>query len=349
MRIALLVPGPISAISGGYGYDRRIAAELRAAGHTVDVHELSGRHPLPDDVARNAARAAWAALAPDAQPLIDGLGLPAFDGIIDDPRGRHPIGLIHHPTSLEAGSSEPDRAALVAIERRMFPALAGCIVTSDTTAETLARDFAVPAERVATVVPGTDTAPRSPGSNSSGNPTCRILSVGTLIPRKGHELLLRALARLFDLDWHLTIAGGAPDKVYAVTLANLADELKISQRVRFAGATTGEALEALWQQADIFALATEYEGYGMAIAEALKRGVPVCITKGGAAGALVPMEAGVVCEVGDLATYSKAIRRMIFDTELRAEMADAAWQAGQALPEWPAQGRAFAEALARLA
>jgi glycosyltransferase involved in cell wall biosynthesis len=341
MRVALLVPGPIDAISGGYGYDRRIVAELRAAGHAVDVHELAGQHPLPDDAAKAAARAGWAALAPDALPLIDGLGLPAFDGIID----RRAIGLIHHPTSLEAGASEPDRAALAETERRMYPALAGCIVTSDTTADTLARDFAVPAGRLATVVPGTDPAPRSPGS---GGPTCRILSIGTLIPRKGHELLLRALARLFDLDWHLTIAGGAPDKVHAMTLAILAEELKIIQRVRFAGTVTGDALEALWQQADVFALATEYEGYGMAVAEALKRGVPVCITKGGAAGALVPMEAGVVCEVGDLVTYSKAIRRMIFDTELRAEMAEAAWQAGQALPGWPAQGAAFAEALARL-
>ena len=285
MRVALLVPGPISAVSGGYGYDRRIVAELRAAGHAVEVHELGGRHPLPDDA-----------------------------------------------------------AALREIEQRMFPALTGCIVTSETTAATLAGDFAVPATRLASVVPGTDPAPRGLGS---GGDTCRILSIGTLIPRKGHELLLRALARLFDLDWHLTIAGGAPDPVHAASLRNLAEDLKIAQRVDFVGVATGEALEALWRGADVFALATEYEGYGMAIAEALKRGLPVAITKGGAAGALVPVEAGVVCEVGDLVTYSKALRRVIFDVELRAEMAQAAWEAGQKLPDWAAQGQDFADALAR--
>jgi glycosyltransferase involved in cell wall biosynthesis len=336
MRIALLVPGPIAAISGGYGYDRRIVAELRQAGHTVDIHELAGRHPLPDDEARASARAAWAALAPGALPLIDGLGLPAFEGAIDRPA----LGLIHHPTSLEAGLPDPDRETLAATERRLFPALSACLVTSDTTAATLAKDFAV--ERLATIVPGTDPAPRSPGS---GGPTCRILSIGTLIPRKGHELLLRALARLFDLDWHLTIAGGAPDPVHAATLQNLAEDLAIAQRVTFAGTTTGDALDTLWHQADVFALATEYEGYGMAIAEALKRGLPVAITKGGAAAALVPNEAGVVCDVGDLVTYSKSLRRVIFDTELRADMAQAAWDAGQKLPDWTAQGKAFAEAL----
>lgn len=341
MRIALLVPGPVTAISGGYGYDRRIVAELREAGHTVDVVELAGRHPVADDTARHSARAAWAALPPGTLPLIDGLGLPAFDGIID----RTAVGLIHHPTSMEAGLATDDAAWLAELEQRMFPALAGCIVTSPTTAETLAKDFGVAAGRIASVVPGTEAAPRSPGS---GGPTCRILAIGTLIPRKGHELLLRALARLFDLDWHLTIAGGAPDQVHAAHLANLAEDLSILQRVHFAGVATGEALEALWQQADVFALATEYEGYGMAIAEALKRGLPVAITKGGAAGALVPVEAGVVCEVGDLVTYSKALRRVIFDTELRAEMAQAAWQAGYSLPDWPTQGRAFADALAKL-
>ncbi len=340
MRIAVLVPAPLSANSGGYGYDRRVIAEMRAAGHTVDIHELQGRHPLPDDAAKASARAAWEALAPDALPIIDGLGLPAFDGLIN----RACIGLIHHPTSLEAGTSAPDAEALAAIEKRLFPALTACLVTSDTTAATLARDFAVLSDRVATIVPGTDPAPRAPGS---GTHTCQILSIGTLTPRKGHELLLRALARLFDLDWHLTIAGGAPDPVHAATLRNLAEDLAIARRVTFAGTATGEALEALWHQADLFALATEYEGYGMAIAEALKRGLPVAITKGGAAGALVPTEAGVVCDVGDLVTFSKSIRRAIFDTELRADMAQAAWAAGQTLPDWPTQGRAFAAALER--
>ena len=51
-------------------------------------------------------------------------------------------------------------------------------------------------------------------------------------------------------------------------------------------------------EADLFALATHWEGYGMAIAEALKRGLPVAVSAGGAAGDLVTPEAGVVCPAG---------------------------------------------------
>src|SRR5262249_3232737 len=163
-------------------------------------------------------------------------------------------------------------------------------------------------ERIKVVVPGTDDAPRSVGA---GGPTCRILSIGTLVPRKGHDLLLRALARLFDLDWQLTIVG-SPERhtVPARELTALADELGIARHVEFAGEVTGEALARLWCDADLFALATHWEGYGMVIAEALKRGVPVVVTQGGAAGDLLTPEAGVVCPAGDQVNLSKALRRV---------------------------------------
>ena len=166
----------------------------------------------------------------------------------------------------------------------------------------------------------------SPGP---AGPTCEILSIGTLIPRKGHDVLLRALARLFDLDWHLTIAG-SPDRdpAHAHGLMALAEELDIAHRVRFAGELVGDALEAQWRAADLFALATHYEGYGMAIAEALKRGLPVAVTAGGAAGAAGHAGSRLVCPVGDRDQLSKALRRLIFGRDLRREMAEAAWQVG---------------------
>jgi glycosyltransferase involved in cell wall biosynthesis len=344
MHATLIVPAPFDAVSGGYEYDRRIVAGLREAGHTVRVVELSGSHPLADTAAREAARASWWSLDEGSRPIIDGLALPAFASLEDALAARSAVGLIHHPTALETGFSDSDRAALLAIEKRMMPRLARIVVTSEATAECLATDFGVDRERVAVVVPGTDDAPRSMGS---GGATCRIISVGALVPRKGHDLLLRALARLFDLDWHLTIVG-SPDRdpVHARSLSALAEELGITQRVAFAGEVVGDALEALWQKADLFALATRWEGYGMAIAEALKRGLPVVVCNGGAAGKLVTAESGVVCPDGDHVNLSKALRRMIFGTTLRRGMAEAAWQVGQTLPDWRTQVREFAQAIA---
>ncbi|PWS36869.1 glycosyl transferase family 1 [Falsiroseomonas bella] len=341
MDIALLVPGPFDTISGGYIYDRRLVEGLRGLGHAVQVVELPGCHPLPDAAATEGARAALAAIPASTRIIVDGLGLPAFAPFAEELAARRAVGLIHHPTALEHGNPGEVRDALRAAEQALFPRMARLVATSPLTARRLEPEFGVDPARIGVVEPGTDPAARSAGSRGG----CAILSVGSLIPRKGHDVLMRALATLSDLDWRLTIAGGARDPVYAHGLSALAEELGIAQRVTFAGEVDGPALAALWQGTDLFALASHWEGYGMAVAEALARGVPVAVTAGGALAELVPVEAGVVSPPGDVVSLGKAMRRAIFDTALRAEMAEAAWQAGQRLPRWADRATAFAAEL----
>ena len=288
MHVSLFVPAPFDQVSGGYGYDRRMVEELRAAGDTVSVVELAGRFPLTDDTARDAACAAWDRLADATRPVIDGLALPAFAGMEDALAARGAIGLIHHPTALETGFTAAERDSLRGMEQRLYRRLHRLIVTSEVTAEHLVTDFGVDRARVAVVTPGTDDAPRSTGSSGPG---CLLLSIGTLVPRKGHDVLLRSLSRLFDLNWHLTIVGATDrDPVHAQGLAHLAEELGIARRVTFAGELAPETAEELWLGADLFALTSWYEGYGIALGEALRRGVPVAVTSTGAAPTLVPPE-----------------------------------------------------------
>jgi glycosyltransferase involved in cell wall biosynthesis len=341
--IHLLVPAPFSAISGGYIYDRRMVEGLRALGEEVRVVELAGRHPFPDDAATEAARAALAAIPADARIVIDGLGLPSFLPLADELNRRGATALIHHPTALEPGAPEGQREALKAAERVLFSACARIITTSTPTARELPEGFGVDASRITVIEPGTDPAPRAVGSAGSG---CAILSVGLLVPRKGHDVLLRALARLTDLEWSLAIAGDAMrDPVHADGLRALAAELGLAQRVRFLGALPNAAMEAEYARADLFALATRYEGYGMAAAEAMARGLPLAITAGGAIADIVPEAAAVIAAVDDHNALSRAMRRPIFDTALRAEMAEASWRAGQGLPRWPDRAATFLKAL----
>jgi glycosyltransferase involved in cell wall biosynthesis len=344
--VALLVPGPFDAASGGYAYDRRMVDGLRALGREVRVVELAGRHPLPDPAAEESARAALAGLPEGARVVVDGLGLPAFAPLVDELERRRAAALIHHPTALETGVPETDRAALKARERALFPRLARLIATSSLTARRLPDEFGADPARIGVVEPGTDPAPRARGS---GGPGVAILSVGTVTPRKGHDVLLRALAGLPDLDWTLTVAGGERDPVHAHGLRALAEELGLARRVEFAGEVDAAALDALYDGADLFALATHWEGYGMAAAEALARGLPVAVTAGGAIAEVVPVEAGVVSPPGDVVSLAKALRRVVFDHEMRAEMAEAAWAAGQRLPRWRDRAGAFLAELDRAA
>ena len=344
MSIALLVPGPLDTLSGGYNYDRRIADGLRALGHEAHILELAGRHPLPDAAAEEAARATLASVPETVRIVVDGLGLPAFAPLAEELQRRRAVALIHHPTALEKGFAPEDRDALKARECALYPRMARLIATSPLTAERLREEFGADPARIGVVEPGTDPAPRAVGS---GGPGVAVLSVGALTPRKGHDVLMRALAGLPDLEWSLTIVGPARDTVHAHGLSALAEELGIAQRVTLAGAVDAATLDSLYHHADVFALATWWEGYGMAAAEALARGLPLAITAGGAIAELVPMEACICSPPGDVVSLTKALRRLLFDHTLRAEMAEAAWAAGQHLPRWEDRASAFLTELGR--
>ncbi|MDB5415758.1 MAG: glycosyltransferase family 1 protein [Rubritepida sp.] len=338
MKIALLVPGPIDTVSGGYLYDRRLMDGLRTLGHSVRIVELAGRHPMPDAEAEASARDAFAGLGGNEVPVIDGLGLPAFAPLASEMAARCAVAIIHHATSLEPG---PHQSALADRERALFRVCGRLVTTSAYTAKSLPPLGADPAH-IGVVEPGTDPAPRAKGS---GGPGARILSVGSLIPRKGHDVLLRALARLTDLDWTLRIAGPPADPVHAQGLVALTEELGLTARVSFLGPVTDAALEAEYQSADIFALATFFEGFGMAAAEAQARGLPLALCTGGAITDLVGPGAAILAAPGDANSLSRGMRRPLFDTSLRADMAEASWKAGQSLPRWDDRAGLFAAEL----
>ena len=320
MRVAFIHP----AEPGIDGYTARMMAALAAEGVTVSAHAATS-----DELIASLDRP-----PADAALVIDDRLLPApgaLHGCADAIVARRGTALVHHRPTPEP---DPAQAAWPAL----LPRLARVITTSDAMAAHLAGACGVDPARIAVVAAGAAPAARQP-ARAGG--TCEILSVGPPMSGQGHDRLIEALARLFDLDWRLTIAGTPRD----AALANAAASLGVARRVVFAGEVGGAALEALWQAADIFALASPFDADGVDVAAAMRRGLPVGVMAGGAATALVTPAAGVVCDAGDVVTFSKALRRVIFDTALRAAMAEAAWQIGQNLPGWDTQARAFAAAL----
>ena len=329
-EITLFVPPSFEAAGGGSAYNRHLMAALRDLGCSVATAVVASEAD---------AHQGWAALKEPAIGVVDGMVLPLFDAGIDQPPwldGRA-VALVHHPTAL----ADPARRDLIrAAECRVLPRLGRVVATSAGVGARLVAEFGVPAERLRVVVPGLADLPRSPGSSQA---TCHILSVGRLAPRKGHDVLLRALARLPDLDWCLTIAGDSHgEAAWAEGLGTLAAGLGIGHRVGLLERPSGLVLEQLWETADLFALASRRETTGVAVAEAMRRGVPVAVTGCDA----LPGDVGASCLPGDDAALSLCLRRMIFDRALRQHMAEAAWTAGQVLPGWPAQARRFLDALA---
>jgi glycosyltransferase involved in cell wall biosynthesis len=292
------------------------------------VLDLGGGFPNPNAPTRAAACARLAALPPGRPVVIDGLAFGVLADAAAALRSRHPlVALVHHPLALESGLSTVEAAALRQSERAALACARHVVVTSAATARLLAADYDVPAERLSVVEPGTDR---------------------TVVPRKGYDVLVAALARLKDLSWRLLIAGDlARNPDAARRLAADIARLGFAERVTMAGAVTPDRLAALYAAADLFVLPSRFEGYGMAYAEAIAHGVPVVGTTAGAIPETVPASAGVLVPPDDIDALAAALRRLIERPDERQRLAAGARAAR--FPSWRDQAGLFAGILEGLA
>jgi glycosyltransferase involved in cell wall biosynthesis len=344
--VHFLIPGDLNTLTGGYLYDRRIMAGLAALGWQVKLHRLSATFPTPDSLALQEAAAMMRAIADQTLVVIDGLALGGMPEMVAAQRNRlHLIALIHHPLALETGLSNAMRWRLFTSEREALKHVSQVLVTSASTARTLA-DYGVSGRRCVVVPPGTDPAPLAQGS--AGNELV-LLCVANLIPRKGHALLFRALALLKEQPWRLRCVGSAGRKPeFANALQALAMQLRLAERIEFLGELEGAELAACYRQADLFVLPSYHEGYGMALAEALAWGLPIVSTTAGAIPDTVPAEAGLLVAPGDVKALTAALTRVMTEPTLRQRLASGAQAARQSLLDWPTASIQFSQALARV-
>jgi len=205
------------------------------------------------------------------------------------------------------------------------------------TGRLLSADFGVAPERITVAEPGTDPAPRATGT---GTPM-QLLSVGAISPRKGYGSLIEALRPLADLDWRLAIVGALdrnPEAVAALRGA-IGSSPGLRARITLAGTVVPATLDRYYNSADIFVLPSLFEGYGMVLAEAMARGLPIICTTGGAAAETVPDAASIKVPPGDVEAMGAALVRLISERKLRKRLEAASWDAGRRLPTWTETAR----------
>ncbi|RIA55020.1 glycosyltransferase family 4 protein [Dichotomicrobium thermohalophilum] len=339
---AFAIPGDLNAPTGGYAYARRILPLLCDHGVTARHLALPGGFPFPDDAALQAAGDALAAIPASEVALVDGLAFGALPESVIARIAAPLVALVHHPLGLETGLSPEESARLIETERRALARARRVVATSETTAETLRADFDVPAERLSVAIPGTERAERAAG----GGEVPHLLGVGAVVPRKGFDVLVAALAELADRPWRCTIAGSLDrDPATAAALRAQIERFGLSERITLSGALEPAALDDVYRSADIFVLPSRYEGYGMAFTEAMARGLPVVAAAAGAVPATVPPEAGVLVPPDDPAALAEALRKLLDDPAERLALSDAAFAHARGLPSWDDTARRVAEAI----
>ena len=339
------VPGDLDTPTGGYAYDKRMIAELRDLGWRPQVINLGEGFPHPSALTRATARAQLSDVPKGRAIVIDGLAFGVMPDEAEALSETHPlIGMVHHPLALESGATPDEAKVLRESEKKALSFTHAVIVNSRTTAAALA-DYGVPPDRITIARPGTDRISTVPRSRDG---TVALLTVGSLVPRKGYDVLIEALATLIDLPWCLTIVGDARDPATAEQVRMLIDRHKLGPRTSLLGAVTASRLAELYPRYDLFVLPSRYEGFGMAYAEAIAHGLPVIGTTAGAIPETVPETAGILVPPGDVPALAAALRRLIESPSERAHFAEGARLAAPHLPTWAESAKLFSDAITRV-
>jgi glycosyltransferase involved in cell wall biosynthesis len=333
--------------SGGNAYDRRICNGLAELGWPVHVHAVPGSWPRPDTAAHAALARVVGRIPDGAVALIDGLVASAAPEVLVPQASRlRLVALVHMP--LGHGTRAVDARTR---EGAVLSVAASVVTTSAWSRRTLLELYSLPAERVHVAAPGVDAADLAPGTATGRS----LLCVAAVIPGKGHDVLLAALATMPDLLWECLCVGSLDrDPAFAENLRRRLLDDGLADRVRFPGPRIGADLDRSYASADLLVLASRADAYGMVVTEALARGLPVVAADvGGVAEALGRgaggTRPGLLVPPEDPAALAAAVRAWLGDPGVRLAWRRAARERRASLSRWSTTTSVLAGVLAEAA
>lgn len=327
MRVALVTAGDTDRLTGGYLYGRRLVDGLEGYGVRTEVVV-----PCGADADEQAGAAPGFGASFDPAPfdavVVDALARIVVAPHLDRWRAVRPVVALVHELP---GVADPDAAdrerpyegpllrsdRVVAVSRHGAGILTG---------------RGVPRGRLAVVPPGFDgLGPRPNGARASPSAT-RVLCVSQWIPRKGILDLVRAWGMEERPAAVLDLVGETDaDAGYA---ARVREAAAGGASIRVHGTVDDATLAGFYACADLFALPSRYEGYGIVYAEALSFGLPVVACRAGPVPELVGEEAALLVPPGETEALSEALGRLLGDPGLRQKMSAAALRRAARLPRW---------------
>lgn len=343
MKAAFAIPGDKDRRTGGFIYEATVLRVLNEIGCPTAHLELRDSFPEPPAADMVATLDTLRAVPRDQAIILDGLVYGAIDpdGLATVPAPL--IAMIHHPLGLETGIDPALAQHLLANEAAALQHASAIVVPSPHTADILSAQFGADPAKITIALPGFDRPIRDPHPQ---NPPL-IISVGILADRKGHDVLLAALAQIKDVPWQAEIIGKQHDPGTAKALLEHRDQLGLSDRVSFLGEADKDTLNNRYNAASIFALATRYEGYGMVLSEAMLYGLPVVSTQTGAVPETVG-EAGVLVPVNDADALGKVLRDLLSDDAMQENFGQRSLAKSASLPTWEDTARIMANVIAQV-
>jgi glycosyltransferase involved in cell wall biosynthesis len=343
MRIGLIVYGSLETLTGGYLYDRIMVEGLERLGHEVEVISLASGsylrrlgHGFSPDLCRRLLTGRFDIL------LQDELCHPSLGWVNQRLRRLHGprlVAIVHH---LMCREPRPwwRNWLLTLVERRYLASVDGFIFNSKTTGKTVT---ALVGERQPHVVayPAGDRF-GSPLSEDSIIQRARqagplqLLFLGIVIPRKGLLPLLSALAGVDRELWRLTVVGSLDfDPAHAAAAREQVDQLGLADSVQFIGPCSGDRLVEIMRASHLFCMPYAYEGFGIALLEAMAFGMPAIGCREGAAAETISHGSnGFLLAPDDLDGLASLVEQLQHDREALLRLSLAARLTYTSRPGW---------------
>jgi teichuronic acid biosynthesis glycosyltransferase TuaC len=317
----------------------------------IAVHPMHRSHPGPDTKAPPATWKKYFCLP--GNPGLSSAGRFLYAALKSQVRQLHtqrPISLFHAHAALPCGHAAMLLArdlgipfvvtvhGLDAFSTRQVPGWFGrrCSQVSEDVYRAAARVICISeqvarrvreglagAANIGVVYNGVDSTLFSPALSPAGGASLAdavILSVGNLIPIKGHELLLRSVAAITPTHPKVQcrIIGDGSERI---RLQELARDLRIEDRVHFLGRRPRSQVAAAMRECALFALPSWFEGLGGVYLEAMSAGRPAIACRGqGIEEVIRHGENGWLIEPKDLTGLATALRVLLSDPALREKL-----------------------------
>jgi glycosyltransferase involved in cell wall biosynthesis len=345
MQVTLITLGDPKTVTGGYLYHSRMEEAAHRHNFAFEFASVPVG-PLASSVT-TAHRLLRAAERERDVVVCDSIVATFLRASAPQRRRAAVVAMIHQPP----GGMEPGtlgRLARQRLDRAAYRRMDRLIVASEQLRQQFIREgFGV--HSLVVIAPGRDAPTEggieTPVEDLRQGRQAALLCVGNWVRRKQIIELLEAFSRLPKGLATLHLVGSdAVDPSYAEAVRDRL--VPLSSSVVVHGAQSRARVQAMYEQADIFVLASIQEPYGTVYGEALAAGLPVIGWRAGNLPYLVTdgLE-GLLSEPGDVSALADAISRLTTDRELRKMMGAAARRRGQELPTWEATAAAFFEEL----
>jgi glycosyltransferase involved in cell wall biosynthesis len=347
MRFGLLIYGSLDSLSGGYLYDRKLVAHLQEQGDSVKIISLPWRNylfHLKDNFSSKLFRR-LVNLQVDLL-LQDELNHPSLFLLnyrLHEKISYPIVSIVHHLRSNEVFPEWQSRIYRL-VERRYISSADGLIFNSATTCrevKDLLRENRVRSPLSLIACPaGNRLNPKISEAEIARrvyqNHPLQLLFVGNIIPRKGVDVLLKALEKMPTYLWQLTVVGSSyADPSYVRAVNRQISENELAKRVHFAGILSDCELADFMKASHLLVVPSSYEGFGIVYLEGMGFGLPAIGTTGGGAKEIITHGLdGFLVSPGDASELSDYLTELAQNRQSLLEMSLAARRSYNSRPNW---------------